>query len=170
MDDSSAVASLADLERSDYPIGEPAPTLEIAALDRGTIDLADYRGSVVVLDFWATWCLPCWTALSGTEELAAWASRSDVPVRVYAVSTLEHVEDEQEHRERVVEFLTAKGLDLPVLLDTRDDAFAAFHAPGLPSLVIIDAEGRLARYHSGLVPNMVSTIREEVEALLPRGD
>jgi hypothetical protein len=49
-----------------------------------------------------------------------------------------------------------------VLLDSGHEAFSAFHNPGLPSLVIVDRDGKLARYHSGLLENMTETVRREV--------
>ena len=62
-----------ELEKSSYPLGQPAPAAVLKTLDGKTVRLADLEGSVVVLDFWATWCVPCWTGLRHTQELAAWA-------------------------------------------------------------------------------------------------
>jgi thiol-disulfide isomerase/thioredoxin len=161
-----AVGSLAAMEGRDYPLGQPAPDVTLELLGGSPVRIADLRGSVVVLDFWATWCVPCWKVLGHTAELAAWAKASGLPVRVFALDTLETTEDPAEQRRQATEFLRAKKLDLPVLLDLDKNAFAAFHTPGLPSLVIIGRDGRLARYHSGVLPDMVETVRGEIEELL----
>jgi hypothetical protein len=55
---------------------------------------------------------------------------------------------------------------LPVLLDVDRKAFVAFRNPGLPSLIVLDREGRLARYEAGLLPDMVATLRDEVLKLV----
>ena len=50
--------------------GGPAPALELRALDGGAHRLADYRGSVVLINFWATWCAPCRDEMPALETLA----------------------------------------------------------------------------------------------------
>jgi len=162
----TAAATLAELESESYPLGQPAPDLSLWTLDGTSVRLADLRGSVVVLDFWATWCVPCWTALGHTTELAVWAEGSGLPVRVFAVDTLEETKDPEEQGRKAAELFRTKEFRAPVLLDTDHAAFAAFHNPGLPSLVIVDRQGRLARYHAGVLPEMTATVKAEVAELL----
>ncbi|MEZ5330616.1 MAG: TlpA disulfide reductase family protein [Thermoanaerobaculia bacterium] len=162
----TAVATLEELEASTYPLGEPAPEASFRTADGETLRLADLAGEVVVLDFWATWCVPCWSALEQTEILAGWAASAGRPVRVYAVDTLERIDGWEAQRDQAASFLTSRDLHVPLLVDPGGEAFAALHNPGLPSLVVIGPDGRLAGYHSGVAEEMAQTVRGEVEALL----
>lgn len=162
----TAVHTLAALDEAGYPLGQPAPKVELRSLEGEVVRPSEMAGTVVVLDFWATWCVPCWTALGHTSEVAAWARGAGLPVKVFAIDTLEASPTAAALRQQALDFLHAKQIDVPVLLDEGGKAFSAFHSPGLPSLVIIDRDGRVARYHSGLLPDMVATLRSEIAALL----
>ena len=161
-----SVPTLTALEASEYPIGEPAPAITVATLGGDPVDLGSLRGQVVMLDFWATWCVPCWSALEHTQELTRWAASSGLPVRVFAVDSLEKTTDLEAQREQAQRFLSDKGLELDVLIDHDNSAFAAFHNPGLPSMVLIDREGRLAEYHSGVLENMTERVQARILELL----
>lgn len=160
------VATFAELEASAFPLGQPAPDLEIQALDGSVVSLASLRGQVVVLDFWATWCVPCWGALEHVEELAKWAQASDLPISVWAVDTLEQTATFAEQASLAGGFLESRGLDLPVLVDVDDAFFKAMHSPGLPSTIVISPEGTFARYHVGVADDMGDVLRAEATALI----
>lgn len=161
-----SVPTITALEASEYPIGDLAPTISVAALNGDPVDLGALGGNVIVLDFWATWCVPCWSALEHTEELTKWAASSGLPVKVFAVDSLEQSESLDSQRQQARSFLDSKGLELDVLVDHDNKAFAAFHNPGLPSLVIVDPEGRLAEYHSGVLEDMAEAVKARVQELL----
>ena len=91
-------------------------------------------------------------------------------MRVFAVDSLENAADLGAQRERARAFLEDRGLELEVLVDHDDAVFAAFHNPGLPSLVVVDPDGRLAEYHSGVLENMTEVVRASVLALLDGRD
>ena len=167
--DRTAVADFAALEASAYPLGTSAPEARVATLGGEAVELADLRGSVVVLDFWATWCVPCWSALEEIEQLAAWVETSGHPIEVYAVSTLETFDGMEEQSAAVTKFLAGRGLEIPVALDVDGSFFRALHSPGLPSTVVIAPDGTLARYHSGVMEEMFEALQAEVLELLPPG-
>jgi len=157
-----AVAETTGLDSARLVTGKPAPSFEAGTLTGKRIALADLKGSVVVLDFWATWCAPCWKTLQDAQRLADGMSRSGLKVAVYAVDTMEEFPTAEEKRSRAAAFFKSQGFTLPCLLDLDSKLFGAFGSPGLPSLVILAPDGTIFKYHQGLFPEMLQTLEREV--------
>jgi thiol-disulfide isomerase/thioredoxin len=122
------------------PIGELAPDFEVATLDGTPFRLADLRGKVVLIDFWATWCGPCRKGLPETDRLAKLGP--EVGLSVMAITT--------EPASLVSEFLAEEGFTFPCYIDEGGKAQKLYRPPGIPAVVIVDAEGRLTNYFVGL--------------------
>jgi peroxiredoxin len=157
----SAVENLADLTSTRLAVGSLAPDFELETLDGKKIALHDLRGSIVMLDFWATWCVPCWTALKETQALANWSAADHLAVRIFAVNTLEQGPDGKERLDRVQRFWKSQGFSIPTLVDVQSKMFRAYGSPGLPSVVLISPSGTILRYHEGLLPEMLETLKRE---------
>ncbi|MBM3999139.1 MAG: TlpA family protein disulfide reductase [Planctomycetes bacterium] len=137
-------------------VGRPAPSFELARLDGAPFRLADERGKIIVLDFWATWCGPCIRAMPVVEEVVG--RFADRDVRLYAVNL-------QETPEKISAFLERRRLNPTVLLD-RDGAVAAhYDAVAIPQTVIIDREGNIARLFVGGGPELGEQLRAALEAI-----
>ncbi|HVT16355.1 MAG TPA: TlpA disulfide reductase family protein [Thermoanaerobaculia bacterium] len=158
----TAVPGLTALDSASLPTGKPAPAFELERVGGGKIALAALRGSVVVLDFWATWCAPCWSTLRETQRLADWAAASGKPVAVLAVDTLEEFPSAAEKRTRAAAFFRSQGFTMPGLLDLDNEVFKAFGTPGLPSMVVIAPDGTIFKFHQGLFPRMLETLEREI--------
>lgn len=117
-----------------------APGFELERLDGGAIALADLRGQVVVVDFWATWCGPCEQTI---PVLQAFHEKYAERVNVLGVSV-------DWDREAIAPFVAEHGMTYPVLLGDEGLALR-FGAPGFPSLFVIDAEGRIHESHVGVI-------------------
>jgi cytochrome c biogenesis protein CcmG/thiol:disulfide interchange protein DsbE len=135
---------------------EAAPALELPKLDGGgTGSLADYRGRVVVLNFWASWCEPC---REESPMLERWHGRmSKRGGTVLGVDILDVTADAQE-------FIEKFGLTYPMLKDKDGDALESFGVVAYPETFVIDPEGRIAAVRRGPVDEAFMTA--EVAPLL----
>jgi peroxiredoxin len=157
-----AVGKLTDLTSKRLATGSIAPDFVLETLDGKKVALRDLRGSTVVLDFWATWCVPCWTVLKETQALSQWAATERLPVAIFAVNTLERGSDDKEKMERIRRFWESQHFTMPSLVDPESKMFSAYQSPGLPSVVVISPSGKVFRYHEGLFPQMLETLKSEL--------
>jgi cytochrome c biogenesis protein CcmG, thiol:disulfide interchange protein DsbE len=112
----------------------PAPAFRVDALNgAGEVALADYAGTPVVLNFWASWCEPCQREMPALVEFSN--ERTGVQVVGLAVT-------DEPSASRA--FARETGADFPLGVDRRGDTIAKFGATGLPATVFIDSEGRVA--------------------------
>lgn len=130
-------------ERKGYglEIGTPAPALRLPSLSGGEVDLGGFRGKLVVLNFWASWCAPCVTEMPSLERLhRALAPEGLVVVGISA--------DEDEAALR--RFVAERGITFPILKDPGGrTAAAAYHATGYPETFVIDRDGVLLESYVG---------------------
>ena len=121
-------------------VGEAAPQFTQADLDGVTHDLNAYRGQVVVLDFWATWCGPC--VKSGPIIQSLHDRFKDRGVVVLSLQVGDPNGD-------AVGYVSEHGYTYPVL-PHADEASMLYNVQALPTLIIIDSEGIVAHRQEGL--------------------
>ena len=144
-------------------IGKPAPdfTLDLLGEDKKTFHLADAKGKIVILDFWATWCGPCLQAMPQVESVAD--AFKDKGVQLIAVNL-------EEDSKTIKSMLERHKMKMTVALD-RDGATAAkYQANAIPQTVIIDKEGNVARLFVGGGPKFGEQLKAAVEAVLEGKD
>ncbi len=134
-----------------------APAVHLSASDGATISLADLRGKVVLVDFWASWCAPCKASFPLLDAL----SRELQPrgVEVLAVNV-------DERRRDMDAFLAARAHAMPVLVDPKGTAAQAFGVQAMPTSFILDRTGRIRFTHTGYTASTVQRYREEIAMLL----
>ena len=146
--------------------GMPAPAFSLKDLDGKEVSLASLKGSVVVLDFWATWCGPCMKGLPKVDEFAKWAKESGKAIKVYGVNTMEESEGPDDLTKKIGEFWKKKGFSFPTLLDANGEANKAYGVQGIPFTVVIDPQGKVADVHMGLSPTLVEDLKKATEEAL----
>ena len=128
-------------------VGSEAPAMALAsARGDGGISLADYRGEVVLLDFWATWCGVCARQMPELKKLMGRPEIAD-KATLLLVNTSERGAGDA-RRKKVRRYLEERDLDFPTALD---DGSAArdFRVQGLPTLVIVGPNGEVTYADSG---------------------
>src|ERR1019366_1315203 len=91
-----AVADLTSLNATQLPTGKLSPSFELENLEGKKVSLRQFKGSVLVLDFWASWCAPCWKTLQESQHLSDWASHSGLPIAVLPIDTMEQFPTKEE--------------------------------------------------------------------------
>jgi peroxiredoxin len=121
-------------------IGSAAPDFRAAtmAADSTTKGIDDYRGEVVLLNIWATWCLPCRVEMPSMERVAQQLGPRGL--RVVAVSV-----DLAGSRDRITAFAKELGLTFEILHDARGKIQSQYQTTGVPETFIIGRDGRLRR-------------------------
>jgi cytochrome c biogenesis protein CcmG/thiol:disulfide interchange protein DsbE len=133
-----------------------APDVSLPKLDGGgDVQLSSYRGKVVVLNFWASWCPPC---KGEAPVLARWQKRlTHSGGTIVGVDVLDVSSDAER-------FIADHGLDFPHLRDQDGSRLKKFEVVGYPETVVLDRKGRIAATSRGVVDD--EFFRRKVEPLL----
>jgi len=113
----------------------PAPQFSLQDIDGETHRLSDYRGKVVIVNFWATWCPPCREEMPSMQR--AWKRLQDDDVVILAI-------DVGEDEDTIFTFTADYPVDFPLLMDSDSRVTGEWPVRGLPTSFVIDPEGRIA--------------------------
>jgi thiol-disulfide isomerase/thioredoxin len=136
--------------------GGPKPgkkiDFQLTTVDGRALGPKDFRGQVVVVDFWATWCGPCHLQAQILEPI--YRDYKGRGVQFLAANVGEELET-------VKSFLKSKPFPYPVLLDPKDSVASKLGVYALPTLLVVDTQGRLAFIQSGIADG--DTLRQEIK-------
>ena len=117
------------------PIAGPMPVIAGDTLSGGSISPADYRGKVVMINFWASWCAPCRREQAGLEAL--WQKLS--PIGKVAFIGVNYKDDGSAARAYLREY----GVSYPSVSDPDGSLGERFNVPFLPATILVNADGQL---------------------------
>ena len=132
--------------------------LELKDLSGRVHRLSDYRGRVVLVNFWATWCEPCREEMPSLERLQKQLGKESFVVLAVNV-------DEPEAR--IAKFLSAMPLDFPVLLDAGSTLTRGWKVRVLPASFVIGPEGRVRYSVTGALDWSAPAAVDRIARLLP---
>lgn len=112
-----------------------APNFFLEDLNNKKVELKQYKGKVVFLNFWATWCSPCKEEMPSMEALYQQFKKKDFVFLAISV--------DYESREKIREFIEKRHFTLPVLVDPKCFAFDLYGVKGIPTTFLIDKKGSM---------------------------
>lgn len=139
-------------------VGKVAPVFQLEDLNGKTVSLKEFRGKVIVLNFWATWCAPCRAEMPSLENL--YRNLKDKGLVIIGVSV-----DSPE--KTVQSFVKERGITFPILLDKRKEvSFDDYGVIGLPVTFLIDKKGIIVDKVFGERQWDSEEVKEKIKRLL----
>jgi thiol-disulfide isomerase/thioredoxin len=132
-----------------------APHFKLRNLAGKEVSLDQFRGKIVLLDFWATWCGPCQLTMPLLERLQKEYPKS---MTLLAINV-------GESADTVRNYVRLQNVDSEVLLDEDSAVGAEYGASGIPFQVLIDKEGVIRSARAGLGPDTISQLRAQIQKL-----
>ncbi len=148
-------------ELKELMIEERAEDFTLTNLDGNDVGLADMKGKVVILDFWATWCGPCLNSFPGMK-LAVEKFQADEEVEFLFINTWERVENK---RENAAQFINDNDYPFHVLMDTENKVVSDYGVSGIPTKFIIDGSGKI-RFKSVGFDGNTDHLVDELSAMI----
>ena len=136
-------------------IGQPAPNFKLRDLAGRQVSLDQFKGNVVMLDFWATWCGPCRMTMPVMESLQ----------KEYANRMVLLTIDLQEPLDVVRDYVRAHGIHSIVLLDEEGSVGEVYGASPIPMQFLIDKQGIIRHVQMGFEPGMAIPLRSQIDRL-----
>jgi peroxiredoxin len=135
----------------------PAPDFSLQSREGGTVSLADLKGQVVMVNFWATWCGPCRQEMPHLEAL--YQRYGDLGFTLLGVNV-------EEDASGADEFLAETPVSFPILFDPANQVSELYDVIAMPSTVLVDRSGNMRFIHHGYQPGYENDYQSQIRALL----
>ena len=140
--------------------GDQAPNFKVPRLEvKGELELKKYRGKVVYVDFWASWCGPCRQSLPILNKI-----RKDYRKKGFEVIAI----NLDEERSDAMDFLKQFPVSYPTARDTTGKIPESFGLQGMPTAYLIDRKGRISLVHEGFKKSDERELRKKIKNLLAK--
>jgi len=137
--------------------GQEAPDFALKSSTGENLRLSEYRGDVVMINFWATWCGPCRQEMPLLNELYTRYER--VGFNLLGVN----IDDDSR---RAMQMIDEMGVSFPVLFDSRKEVSNLYEVEAMPVTVLVDREGNVRYVHHGYKPGYEDKYLDQVRSLL----
>lgn len=137
--------------------GEAAPDFALKSASGENLRLSEFRGDVVMINFWATWCGPCRQEMPLLDDLYGRYQR--VGFKLLGVN----IDDDSRRAMQMIEDL---GVSFPVLFDEQKDVSKLYQVEAMPVTVLVDRNGTVRHVHHGYKPGYEQKYLTEIRSLL----
>ena len=138
----------------------PAPQLTLKDLKGNSVRLNDYKGKIVILDFWATWCSWCIKSFPAMQQAIDKYAHDENIVFLF----IDIGEDYNRVEGKIRKIMESNNYSFHILLDPKDAADNGFNIPGLPTKIVIGPDGNIRFRNIGF--NNDSQLLEEIDLLV----
>ncbi len=156
----AVLASIGAMPSHAIEVGQPAPTFELPAR-QGQLKSADFKGQVVYLDFWASWCGPCKQSFPWMNEMnARYGSKG---LRMVGINLDQKPDDARA-------FLNNKAAAFEVAFDPAGKTPRQYGIKGMPTSVLLGPDGRVLMVHTGFKPEDRQELEQQIKQALKLKD
>ena len=138
-----------------------APSTQLNNLSGKSVDLSEFKGKVLVVNFWASWCEPCRAEFEELIELQE--NYGGKGLKVFAINLAEM-------KPRIIQFLKGSGLPengIEILLDRNSTTYKSWKARGIPTTFLVSKNGKIEGVWIGAIENVDSEeVKGKIETLL----
>ena len=118
-----------------------APGFKLNNIRGGTTELSDFKGKVVLVNFWATWCAACVEEMESMQNLYNDLKKKDVEIVAISI--------DRWNEDRIIDYADKKNLNFHILRDPDQKVRKQYYIMGLPTSYLIDGDGKIRGYVSG---------------------
>ena len=141
----------ADTDPASVVVGSQAPGFSLTSLDGTTVNSNGLKGSVVVLNFWATWCLPCMSEIPELKQVAASSKAKVIGIAL-----------DQDGVKTIRPFVVNNNINYTVLVGD-EEVFQRFNGIGIPYTLVLDPAQRIVKIYRG--PTTKAAIEEDLKTI-----
>ena len=156
------ILSGADSATPLIPLQGNVPGYKLKTLEGKRISLRDYRGSPLLINFWATWCAPCRKEFPIIKEIEKKFGKDGLIILAVNI-------DDTRTISGVKSFVSAHSLNFTIPLDPNRKLFNNFHGSSLPLTLLIDASGNVVRTYSGFLGVWEDELDQQLSELVTGG-
>ena len=140
-----------DRDPASVVVGSQAPSFSLTSLDGTTVKSSTLKGSIVVLNFWATWCQPCMSEIPELKQLAAGSKAKVVGIAL-----------DQDGVKTIKPFVASNNINYTVLVGD-EEVFQRFNGIGIPYTLVLDPSQRIVKIYRG--PTTKEAIDQDLKTI-----